>query len=888
MNVVDTTENPHAPLTNDLTLLGELLWDAVRGHEGDKEASLLEEALRLSIAGRKGDAAARDRLHNLLSGLANRDKLVVARGFTQYLNLANIAEQYHRIRRRRFCQHNPTRGLQRGSIDEGFRRLLENGTSPKQLYESVTNMHVSLVLTAHPTEINRRTILQRHAEIARLVERLDVRQCTPREHQQIIEALRREISTVWYTDEIIRERPTPLDEANAGLLIFESTLWQAVPTFASILDDVLFELTASHLPIDCSPISFGTWMGGDRDGHPKVTAEVTEQVVARCRCFAAELYLREIALLRSELSLGAASTALKRAAPESREPYRAVLSSVSEKLERTLAWADAGSRGTPYNDDQVYTRADQLRAPLRMIWDSLSEVGAGNVARGRLLDILRRLACFGLTLVRMDIRQESGRHTMLLDEVTRELGLGSYREWDEKRRQSFLVGELENRRPLIPRGATLTAPSRETLDTFRMLARQPAESLGAYIISMASLPSDVLAVELLQKETGVAPSLPVVPLFETLADLEGAEATVSRLLEISWFRQRVAKRDNRLEVMVGYSDSAKDTGIMMAAWSLYKAQQEMHRVCHRQGVRLSFFHGRGGTVGRGGAPTHMAILALPGGTVNGVLRVTEQGEAIQSKFGLEAIAVRNLELYTTAVAEASLMSPGEPDSRWTDLMQQMADASARVYRETVREDPLFVNYLRLVTPLPELADLNIGSRPARRSQEGGIESLRAIPWMFSWMQTRSLLPGWLGVGEALRQAIDGNQHEILFEMTEKWSFFRTFTSLVEMVLAKSDYWIHERYEDALIDEPSQTIGRSLRTRYESTVTALLETLAHEQLLQGDAVLERTLEVRNPYVDPLSLLQVALLKDLRKTEDPILRDALLVTINGIAAGMKNTG
>jgi phosphoenolpyruvate carboxylase len=629
-------------------------------------------------------------------------------------------------------------------------------------------------------------------------------------------------------------------------------------------------------------------MGGDRDGHPKVTAEVTEQVTALSRWMAADLYLREIVLLRSELSVGAASQTLKRLTPGAREPYRELLSRVKERLERTRAWAEAGSHGKPYTDESVYTRTDQLRAPLMLIWDSLNEVGAGNLARGRLLDILRRLACFGLTLVRMDIRQESGRHEKLLDEVTQELGLGSYQEWNEERRQSFLTGELENRRPLIPRDAVLSDLSREVLKTFKAIARQPRESLGTYVISMAGRPSDVLAVALLQKEAGVTPPLPVVPLFETLADLEGAAATVSRLLEIPWFRQRTSEQGNRLETMVGYSDSAKDTGIMMAAWSLYKAQQEMHRACERQGVRLSFFHGRGGTMGRGGAPAHMAILALPGGTVDGALRVTEQGEVIRSRFGLEAIAVRNLELYTTAVAEASLAPPAAPKPQWTALMEQMADVSAEVYRQTIKEDPDFTSYLRSVTPLRELADLNIGSRPARRSQEGGIESLRAIPWMFSWMQTRSLLPGWLGVGEALRQALDGSGRAILFEMVEKWPFFRTFTALVEMVLAKSDRWIHERYEEALLDESASHIVRSLKGRYDTTVTTLLETLGHEHLLQSDAVLERTLGVRNPYVDPLSLLQVGLLGALRSGDDPVLRDVLLVTVNGIAAGMKNTG
>jgi phosphoenolpyruvate carboxylase len=545
-------------------------------------------------------------------------------------------------------------------------------------------------------------------------------------------------------------------------------------------------------------------------------------------------------------------------------------------------------KGNPGNSKGVYSKTEQLRESLEILWDSLNEVGAGNIARGRLLDLFRRLSCFGLTLARLDIRQEADRHTRLLDEVTRELGIGSYRQWDENQRLRFLTSELANRRPLIPKDISLSDESREVLETFEMISRQEAESLGTYVISMASRPSDVLAVELLQKLTGVAAPLPVVPLFETLADLEGAGEAVSNLLEIPWFRKRIAANENRLEIMIGYSDSAKDAGLMMAAWALHKAQLQMHRAGKKRGVRLTFFHGRGGTVSRGGAPAHMAILALPHDTIDGDLRVTEQGEVIRSKFGLEEIAVRNLELYFTAIAEASLTPPMQPKQEWIDLMESLARDSMLVYRRVVREDPNFVPYMQRVTPLPELAGLNIGSRPARRADDEGIDSLRAIPWMFSWMQTRLLLPGWLGVGDALAKTIKQGRKSTLQEMFERWPFFNAFLSLVEMVLAKSDYWIHEQYERTLVDEELRYIGRSLRNRYKKTVSALLETVGHEHLLEGDAVLERTLGVRNPYVDPLNLLQSGLLKTLRSRPDDSLQDAFSVTVNGIAAGMKNTG
>jgi phosphoenolpyruvate carboxylase len=881
-------EDPHAPLKKDLMLFGELLWQAVQGHEGERLTTILREALRLSIAGREGNKSARDLLYKHLQKLENEDKLVVARAFAQYLNLANIAEEFHRIRRRRFHRKNPERGLQRGSVEEGFVRLIENGTSPSALAEFIEKMHISLVFTAHPTEINRRTILQKHTEIANLIEQLDLYADREEERRSILEALQRVISTIWYTDEILRKRPSPIKEAHSGLLIIENSLWQAVPRFARLLDAALAASSEAFLPLNRFPITFGSWMGGDRDGNEWVRAGITEKVIALSRRMATDLYLKEIAALHSELSLNSAAGQLKSLYPNADEPYRTHLRTIRKRLLQTRAWARSAMQGSPQKSEEVYSKAEQLHASLLTLWDSLHEIGAANIAKGRLLDLFRRLACFGLTLVRLDIRQEADRHTRLLDEVTQALGVGSYRQWDESRRLKFLTSELENRRPLIPRDISLSDASREVLDTFEMISGQEKESLGAYVISMAGRPSDVLAVELLQKETGAAAPLPVVPLFEMLEDLNGAGEAVSSLLEIPWFRRRVAANNDRLEIMIGYSDSAKDAGLMMAAWALHKAQVAMYQAGRKHGVRLIFFHGRGGTIGRGGAPAHMAILALPHETLDGELRVTEQGEVIRSKFGLEEIAVRNLELYLSATAEASLTPPLRPEKVWVDLMERMAADSMKVYRHVVRDDPNFVRYLQSVTPLTELSGLNIGSRPAHRTNDDSIDSLRAIPWMFSWMQTRLLLPGWLGVGEALDNVMKQGEENILRDMFEQWPFFRTFLSLVEMVLAKSDYWIHEHYEQALVDEEYRYIGRSLKNRYRKTVKSLLETVGHEHLLEGDAVLERTLGVRNPYVDPLNLLQAGLLKTLREERDDALQDAFSVTVNGIAAGMKNTG
>ncbi len=882
--------DPHASLRDDVRLLGELLGKAVSEHEGEACFDVVERVRVLSKTARKGDVAAFDELHQLLTGLPTDEALVVARAFAQFLTLANIAEQHHRIRRRRDYQRDPGGAPQRGSLEDGFTRLLAAGVDGDTLHALVDRMRVELVFTAHPTQVNRRTILQKHNRIAAILAELDHHSLTPGERAWNIEELRREIASIWYTDELLRTRPTPVFEANSGLLIFEQTLWDAVPRFARTLDDALERHTGRGLGLERFPVVFGTWMGGDRDGNPNVTPTVTRRVCALARWMAADLYWRELDALRAELSLEAASPALQaRVGADVREPYRALLGEVRERMAQTRSWAEAVvHQESAALEAPIYRTPEELREPLMLVWDSLHEVGAGIVARGRLLDILRRLTCFGLSLVRLDIRQEADRHTDALDAVTTHLGLGSYASWDETQRQAFLVAELESRRPLIPADLPCSPEVQDVLDTARVVAEQPAGSLGAYVISMATSPSDVLAVELLQREARAEHALRVVPLFETLDDLRGAREAVGQLLDLPWFRARVAERGDELEVMIGYSDSAKDAGLMMASWALYQAQEAMLEACRARGVRLTVFHGRGGTVGRGGGPSHKAVLALPPGTVDGGLRVTEQGEVIQARFGLLGIALRHLDLTLTSVAEATLLPAPEPKPEWRALLSRMAEAAKDGYRGAVRGHPDFVPYFRSVTPEPELGTLKIGSRPARRRKGGGVESLRAIPWVFAWNQTRLLLPSWLGVGEGLRAGLDSPDRETLLEMAAEWPYFRTFLSLIEMVLAKVEPEIHAHYEKLLVPEALHPLGQELRERYEATRAAVLEVRGQTELLENNHVLRRSISVRNPYVDPLNLLQAEILARSRAAADPTLEEALHVTINGVAAGMRNTG
>ena len=539
----------------------------------------------------------------------------------------------------------------------------------------------------------------------------------------------------------------------------------------------------------------------------------------------------------------------------------------------------------------MYWNVEDLADPLHLCYRSLESTGAGILARGRLLDILRRVACFGLTMVRLDLRQESSRHTEALDALTTHLGLGSYAQWDEPERQAFLCRQLDAGGGVITEALdasdSFNANVRDVLETFRRAASLHPASLGAYVISMAQRPSDVLAVEVLQAAAGLAPPLRVVPLFETVADLKGAGACMRELLAIPSYRDRGTGRQ---EVMLGYSDSAKDGGRLAAAWELYQAQEQIVAACREHDTHLTLFHGRGGTVGRGGGPTHLAIRSQPPGSVNGALRVTEQGEMIAAKFDLHGIAIRTLEVYTTATLEATLLSSEQPEGRWRERMQQLADSSRASYRQMVYDTPQFLAYFRAATPEVELGQLKIGSRPARRGAGSGVESLRAIPWVFAWMQTRLLLPSWLGLSEAFEGAIGDGHLEQLKEMYQRWPFFQSTLDLVEMVLAKTSPDITAHYGKRLVPDELRSIGEDLRGRLRQAVTLLLQVTGRERLLEENPVLRRSIDVRNPYVDPINLVQAEILCRLRRqpVRDELLLDALLVTVNGIAAGMRNTG
>ncbi|HGA2318877.1 TPA: phosphoenolpyruvate carboxylase [Pseudomonas putida] len=868
-------------LREDVHVLGELLGETIRQQHGDAFLQKIEDIRHSAKADRRG---AGEQLSSTLADLAEEDLLPVARAFNQFLNLANMAEQYQLIRRRDAGQPEP---FEARVLPELLARLKQAGHKDDALARQLAKLDIQLVLTAHPTEVARRTLIQKYDAIAGQLAVQDHRDLTPAERQQVRERLRRLIAEAWHTEEIRRTRPTPVDEAKWGFAVIEHSLWHAIPNHLRKVDKALFEATGLRLPLEAAPIRFASWMGGDRDGNPNVTAAVTREVLLLARWMAADLFLRDVDALAAELSMQQASQAVRERVGDSAEPYRALLKQLRDRLRATRAWAQVALTSSQPPSAEVLVDNRDLIAPLELCYQSLHECGMGVIADGPLLDSLRRAVTFGLFLGRLDVRQDASRHCDALAEITDYLGLGSYADWDEERRIEFLQAELKNRRPLLPAHFKPQAETAEVLATCREIAAAPGASLGSYVISMAGAASDVLAVQLLLKEAGLTRPMRVVPLFETLADLDNAGPVMQRLLGLPGYR---ASLRGPQEVMIGYSDSAKDAGTTAAAWAQYRAQENLVRICREHQVELLLFHGRGGTVGRGGGPAHAAILSQPPGSVAGRFRTTEQGEMIRFKFGLPGIAEQNLNLYLAAVLEATLLPPPPPEPAWRALMDQLAADGLKAYRGVVRENPDFVEYFRQSTPEQELGRLPLGSRPAKR-RAGGIESLRAIPWIFGWTQTRLMLPAWLGWETALSNALARGQGELLGQMREQWPFFRTRIDMLEMVLAKADAEIAKAYDERLVQPGLLALGAHLRDLLSQSCQVVLGLTGQPVLLAHSPETLEFISLRNTYLDPLHRLQAELLARSRQREaalDSPLEQALLVTVAGIAAGLRNTG
>jgi phosphoenolpyruvate carboxylase len=869
------------PLRDDISMLGHMLGDVIRSAAGTRVFEYVE-AIRASTKSiRQNETGHLADVQELLRGLPIEDARQVTRAFGLFLTLANVCEQHHRLRRRRAheCSGDAS---QPGSLDDTLEQLLAAGVSRGDLVEALSRQRVELVLTAHPTEITRSTVIHKLNELSELLREHDRPDLVPFERERITARMRATVTALWFTDEIRRERPTPLDEARAGLFWFEQTLWHATASTLRRLDRTCRNRLGAGLPWDVAPMRFGSWMGGDRDGNPNVTAAVTRQVVCLARAFACALYRREIKALAEELSLDRCNAALRERVGDAREPYREILNDLALRISEDRRHWLRGYRGesdeTP--GDAPISLAE-LRDTLVLVRNSLIESGAEALAGERILDLLRQTTVFGLTLARLDLRQDAAIHESIANALTS----GSYARLSEDERLELLLEWRAGRGPDLSVEIIRLEPgeARETVALLLALNDIGEDGLGAYVISMARRASDVQLVEALQVLAGVKRPLRVVPLFETVEDLRAAPEVLDTLFSV---RASDARRPLDQEVMIGYSDSAKTGGRFSSAWYLYQAQERMTSVAERHGVTLTFFHGRGGTVGRGGGPTWLAIQSQPWGTIRGRLRVTEQGEMIQAKFGLPGLAERSLEVYTAAVLDASVRSRPKPRREWREAAAAMSNAALSAYRGVVQDDPDFVPYFRECTPETELGFLQIGSRPRRRTGTStGVESLRAIPWIFAWTQTRWLLPSWLGIDAALAAA----DRELVREMAREWPFFRSLLGLVEMVLAKAEMPIAQRYEQTLVSSELHVVGERLRDRYQKTRTRLLDAIGQEELLSSNPVLARSIRVRNPYVDPINLMQIEALRRHRASpEDKPVLDLLLRTMNGIASGMRNTG
>ena len=909
-----------APLRADIRAMGALLGQIVHDHEGQEIFEKIEELRGLSKQWRTAGAgripetadeadATFAELTKACSRLSNEEILVIARAFNFFLSIANAAEGHHRIRRLNMATREEALPDRYDSCGGVLKSLVEKGDhSPQAIYDALIGQTVELVLTAHPTEVNRRTILRKQEAVQKLLTKADYLRernlpSTGYAQSELDRAMKREIASTWQTDEVAREKPTPQKEAERGTLVVETVLWDALPAFLRRLNSVMNKSLGKNLPLDTTPVIFSSWMGGDRDGNPNVTPDVTREVNLKNRAQAAGLLARDLERLRREMSLMVCNDEIRAMAGETKEPYRAVLSKMKDKMNRTKVWAEeqlepSNHKQSQYGLEDVYTDRHELIDELMMIYRSLCETDNEIEADGFLTDVIRNVHSFGLTMVTLDIRQESDRHEEAIDAITRYLGLGSYSDWDEETKLTWLQQQLASPRPLIRSGEWNNNPrffsptAVDTLETFTMIAEQHEGSLGAYVISQATSASDVLAVLVLQKDAGVKKPLRVAPLFETLDDLNGAASTMKKLFSLPGYMGAI---DGKQEVMIGYSDSAKDAGRLAASWAQYETQEALAKVARDSNVEMTFFHGKGGTVGRGGNPqTFQAILAHAPDTINGRFRVTEQGEMITQNFGYQDRAERTMDIYTAAVLAEKLTEHVRPTEEWRGLMKTISDVSCESYRRIVSEDERFVPYFRSATPELELSNLNIGSRPAKRKPTGGVESLRAIPWNFSWTQTRLNLPTWLGVGEAFEQILASKDGEKLREMYKEWPSFRTTVDMVEMVLAKSEPKVAQHYDSMLVsDEKAKELGVEIRSLHAQTEEAVLNLTGHEVMSEDNEVLIRLLGVRNRYVDVLNCLQTETLKRIRKLdednkEDQVLKDCLLSTITGVANGMGNTG
>jgi phosphoenolpyruvate carboxylase len=906
-----------ARLREDIRLLGRILGDTVRDQEGADVFDLVERIRQTSIRfHRDDDRPARRELEVILDSMSTSETVRIVRAFSYFSHLANIAEDQNNIRQMR-ARSTAAGAPRAGTLALTLSHARAAGFSAADLRAFFKSAQVSPVLTAHPTEVRRKSTIDREMEIAALLDRRERVQLTAEETAASDEQLRRAVLTLWQTNLLRRTKLTVLDEVANGLSFYDYTFLHEVPRLHCALEDRLNEGEAGAGGELASFLRMGSWIGGDRDGNPFVTADVMRGTLRLQSSRVLRFYLEELHALGAELSLAAHLAdvsdelrALAERSPDtsphrSGEPYRLAVSGIYARLTATALKLDVGITRPPVGEAAPYANIAEYKADLDILNRSLVANNSGVIARGRLRLLRRALDCFGFHLACLDMRQNSAVHERTVAELIDAAMPGmSYLALNEEARIALLTNELRSSRPLT---SAFVKYSEETLGELAVFhaAAEAHSKFGAdvipqCIISMCKGMSDMLEVALLLKEAGlIHPSgrsaINIVPLFETIEDLQASSGIMDRMLSLHDYRKLVDSRGAVQEVMLGYSDSNKDGGFVTSGWELYKAEIGLVEVFERHHVRLRLFHGRGGSVGRGGGPSYDAIIAQPGGAVNGQIRITEQGEIISSKYSNAEVGRNNLEILAAATLEASLLQPRQsaPRPEYLEAMEQLSALAFKAYRGLVYETEGFADYFWASTVITEISTLNIGSRPASRKKTREIEDLRAIPWVFSWAQCRLMLPGWYGFGSAVETWIAEHPDKgmpFLKELYREWPFFRTLLSNMDMVLAKSSIAIASRYAELVPDAAlRESIFGRIRREWHTSIETLLDIMGQERLLQGNPLLERSIRNRFPYLDPLNHVQVELLKEHRaqNPDEQVLR-GIQLTINGISAGLRNSG
>ncbi len=910
---------PDRPLRDDIRLLGRLLGDTVRHQEGDAAFDLVERVRQSSIAFRRDeDAAARRELEQILDGLTREQTMVVVRAFSYFSHLANLAEDLHNIRRARQSEIEGAPPPE-GSLLRALDRVQAAGVGPEALQDFFRDALVVPVLTAHPTEVQRKSVRDLETRIERLMQARDRLKLTPAELAANDESVRRAVLTLWQTRMLRLEKLGVLDEVANGLSFFEQTFLPELPRLYGALEDELQRRLPSPGDVELpSFLRIGSWIGGDRDGNPFVTADVLRRTLRMQSSRIFEYYLDELHALGAELSTTTLVTrvpeelqALAGNSPDTSahrrdEPYRRALTGLYARVAATTRSLDQHEpMRHAVGDAPPYGSAAEFAAELDVIHRALLAQNSALLARGRLRRLRRAVQAFGFHLAAVDLRQNSAVHERVVAELFSVARPGvDYASLDEPARIRLLAEELATARLLASPYVEYSAETRGELDVLKAAAdmhgRYGAACVPNYVISKCEGPSDVLEVVLLLREVGLFKAadaslrMDVVPLFETIGDLRRAAGAMDELMAIPVYAGILASRGAAQEVMLGYSDSNKDGGYLTSRWELFKAQVELVETFRRHGIRLRLFHGRGGSVGRGGGPSYEAVLAQPGGTVQGQMRITEQGEVINAKYSNPEVGHRNLEILAAATLEATMLGGAgrAPRREFVEAMDALSARAFEAYRGLVYETPGFEDFFWDSTVISEIAELNIGSRPASRTRSRSIETLRAIPWVFSWAQCRLMLPGWYGFGSAAQAWLAEHREglPLLNEMYREWPFFASVLSNMEMVLAKADLAIASRYASLVADESlREAVFQRIRSEHDATIAALLRIMGTDRLLAANPQLAHSIAYRFPYLDPLNHIQIELLRRFRAGDrEERSRRGIHLTINGIAAGLRNSG